>query len=331
MTTSTRWTSARWASAEFAEELRAFVVSAVGEPSVLEPLTVRPWSTVWRVETAEGRFFAKQNCPGQAHEAELLLALARIAPEYVVPVVAADPTRDLLLTADGGPTVRETHGAQDVDQWCRIVADAADLQRRLTEHVAELPLKVLLPGDATTYVADAAGRLGALDLADPRRLDPGTLHRLEALLPTIDRWSDEVADLGLPITLNHNDLHENNVLAGERLRFFDFGDAVLTEPLGSILVPINACSYAFDAGPDDARLRRIAAAALEVWTDLAPARALWRALPASLQLGRIAKVESWRRCVATMTEDELQEYGDAPAGWLGTLLSDPPVGTDPGM
>lgn len=328
------WTSAVWATAEFREELRGFVTSAVGEPTVLEPVSVRPWSTVWRVVSDRGVHYAKQNCPGQAHEAELVSGLAKLAPDRVVPVTAADTARDLLLTEDLGPTLRASGASGDPDVWCRIVAEAAGLQREVAGHVAELPLRVMTPGDATTYVADAVGRLGALPADDPRRVAPEVGRRLEALLPTIERWSDEVADLDLPITLNHNDLHDNNVVAptgSALLRFLDFGDAVLTEPLGSLLVPLNVCADALGAGPHDPRLLRVADAALEVWSDLAPMTELRAVLPAALQLGRLARAESWRRCVASMTFAERGEYGAAPAHWLGTLLDDPPVGTCPRM
>ncbi len=332
----TTWSSARWRTPAFREELRDFVVAAVGEPDVLEPLNVRPWSTVWRVVTADGTFYAKQNCPGQAHEAALLLALARLAPEYVVPVVAADPARDLLLTPDLGPTLRAAGGHADVDLWCRILADASHLQRRVASRPAELPLTVLAPDDTTTYVANAVGRLAALPDGDPRRLDGDTARRLEAFLPVVERWADEITDVGLPLTLNHNDLHDNNVIApcptvhGDRpLRFFDFGDAVLTEPLAALLIPLNVCADAIGAGPDDPRLWRVADAALEVWSDLVPTARLRAVLPMALQMGRIARVESWRRCVATMTAEELAEFGSAPARWLGTLSLGPPVGTLP--
>lgn len=330
----TTWTSAVWATTEFREELRAFVAPEIGEPTTLEPVSVRPWSTVWRVVSARGVHYAKQNCPGQAHEAALLDVLADLAPERVVPVVAADPARDLLLTQDLGPTLRASGSSADPAAWCRIVAEAAALQRELISHVADLPLRVMLPGDATTYVADAVGRLGALPPDDPRRVPPEVARRLESLLPTIERWSDEVADLDLPVTLNHNDLHDNNVVAprgSDPLRFFDFGDAMLTEPLGMLLIPLQVYAEALDAGPDDPRLARVADAALEVWSDRCPAAELRAALPAAIQLGRLARAESWRRCVATMTPAERGEYGAAPAQLLGTLLHDPPVGTRPRM
>lgn len=324
-----------WRSEAFAAELRAFVTAAVGEPEVFEALKIRPWSTVWRVEAGGSVYFAKQNCPGQAHEAGLVSALARIAPECVAPVVAADPVRDLLLTADLGRTLAESGGDHDVDTWCRIVRDAALLQRAVVPHAERLGLTEMPPEAATAYVGDAIGRLAALPPGDPRRLGEDVARQLCGLMPTIERWSDDVADLDLPLTLNHNDLHAANVVATDGpevpLRFFDFGDAVATEPLGALFIPLAVCAADLGAGPDDLRLRRIADAALEVWTDLAPARAMRAALPAALQLARLPRVESWRRCVRTMTPEERAQFGSAPAERLATLVADPPVGHLPPM
>ncbi|WP_219996569.1 phosphotransferase [Nocardioides humi] len=153
---------------------------------------------------------------------------------------------------------------------------------------------------------------------DPRRLAPEVAVLLEALLPTVERWADEVEDLDLPLTLLHNDLHAGNVVRAPDggLRFFDFGDAVLGAPLAGLLVPLATARQALDLPADDPALWRIADAALEVWSDLVPLDALRAALPAALQLGRLARVESWRRCVATMTPDERADLGSAPPpGW----------------
>ena len=37
-------------------------------------------------------------------------------------------------------------------------------------------------------------------------------------------------------------------------------------------------------------------------------------------------MESWERVARSMTPEQLTEYGDAAAAWLGTLASDPPLG-----
>ncbi|WP_408895975.1 phosphotransferase family protein [Nocardioides sp. R1-1] len=327
MSTST-WTSAVWTTEEFRAELCAFVSAALGVPERVEVVGVRPWSAVWRV-TARGRSsYAKQNCPGQAHEARLMARLAHLVPEHIVPVLAADAERDLLLTADLGPTVHELGEATDPGTWVRIAVDAAVMQRKLVGPASGLGLTVLPPGDAVTYVADAVGRLAALPADDPRRLAPEVAVLLEARLPVVAAWGELVEDLELPLTLLHNDLHAENVVrAGDgSLRCFDLGDAVVGDPLAGLYVPLAMAQHVLGLPPAAPALRRIADAALEVWSDLADPVDLRAALPAALQLGRLARVESWRRCVATMTSEERAEFGSAPAVRLASLLDPTPLG-----
>lgn len=72
-------------------------------------------------------------------------------------------------------------------------------------------------------------------------------------------------------------------------------------------------------------LRAVADAALDVWSDLAPMSELRAAVPAALQLGRLSRIESWVRCLASMTPPELSEYGGIPARGFGTLTEEAPV------
>jgi Ser/Thr protein kinase RdoA (MazF antagonist) len=141
----------------------------------------------------------------------------------------------------------------------------------------------------------------------------------------VAEWVERLSAIGLPEALVHNDLHANNVFptADGRLRFFDFGDAVLAHPLSALMIPLNVLAHRFEAPPDDARLRRVADAGLEVWSDIAPSPELRAALPAALQLGRLGRVESWLRVCVTLTDEELAEYGDAAPYWLASLQSEP--------
>jgi hypothetical protein len=323
--------SAAWSTPEFHDRIRAWCESVVGPVVAMEQHKLRGWATVWRVTTAEGDWFAKQNCPGQQFEVPLMAALARLAPDRIVPVTAA---RDgFLLTPDQGAVFQETAG-EDLEAWVRLARDAALLQRELVPHRDELTavgMTELPPALAPDYVAARVDQYAGLPAGDPRRVDADVAARLRAHLPVVRRWAEEVAALGLPVTLNHNDLHENNVFDVDgRLRFFDFGDSLLTEPLGVLLVPLNILGGKLEAGPDDPRLWRVADAALEVWSDLVPMPALRAALPAALQLGRLGRVESWVRCQPALLEDQLAEWGQVAATWLGTLVEDPPVG-DPGQ
>jgi hypothetical protein len=318
--------SSRWATDEFREELREWCAARVGPVTRMTQQKLRGWATVWRVESDTDVWFAKQNCPGQQIEGPLMEALARLVPDRVVPVTAAED--GFLLTPDQGRVFYETAG-DDLENWVRLARDAALLQRELVPHHAclvTLGCTQLRPEESADYLAARIEQYAALAVDDPRRLQPDVADRLRAHLPVVRRWSEQVAALGLPLTLNHNDLHENNVFDVEgRLRFFDFGDSLVTEPLGVLLIPLNILAEKLGADGDDPRLRRVAEAALEVWSDLVSMADLRAALPAALQLGRCGRVESWVRVQPSLSDEELGQWGPVAATWLGTLDADPPL------
>jgi len=318
--------SPHWGTDAFQDEVREWCSSVLGEVRSMTNIHLRAWSSVWRVETADGAFYFKQNCPLQVFEAAAVAELAELAPHHVIPVVAVDVERGFILTPDQGPVFGATVG-DSIEAWCRVAAEGAALQRQVADGVDRLVaagMSLLRPSEASAYVESRIDQLAALPGDDPRLLAVEDAARLRAHLPVVRRWVEEVAALGLPITLNHNDLHGNNVfdIDGE-LRFFDFGDAMLTEPLGVLTITLNVLKHHLECPAEDPRLHRVADAALEVWSDLVPGPQLRAALPAALQLGRIGRTESWVRVCTSVTDAELTEYGDAAAFWLCTLLEDP--------
>ncbi len=324
------WASAAWRAeitAWATDELASLGVRVLSGPAVHK---LRPWAVVQTLETDAGRLFLKTNCPGQAFEARLVALLAELASGRTIPPTAVDARRDFLLTADQGPVLGE-QDAQDVDTWCRVVAEWAELQRLLVPYaarLAEVGVAVHELAHLPDLVRRRAAALAALPKGDPRRLDDDDAARVRAGLPRVEAHVQEASALGLPLTLSHNDLHANNVFvpAPDRpLEFFDLADAVVSEPLAALLVPLNVLGHQLEAGPDDPRLRRVADAFLEVWSDLVPAKTLRATLPAALTLGRIARHESWMRVLPSLTGDDIAEYGDAAAYWLGSTDQQAPV------
>ncbi len=286
-----------WGTPAFEAELRTWVEAQVGSVSRMDTAKRRPWATVWRAETAGGAYYAKQNCPGQAFEAQLMALLAELAPSYVVPVTAVDADRGFLLTPDQGQVFGEAVAPDDVDAWTRLVVRAMELSRAVVDDADRL----LVAGVTRCRVPD---------------------HVRDDVAPLMDT----VGSLGLPESLVHNDLHEHNAfdLSGG-LVFFDFADAVVANPLVGLMVPFDVLVYHLAAEPTDPRLRRIADAALEVWSDLVPMAELRAALPDALRLGRLGRAESWSRIVPDFTGDARTEFGSAPDAWLDRLPDPVPV------
>ena len=226
-----------WESDAFAGEMRAWCSEVLDREVRLEVQKIRGWSAVWRVTDGHEVWFAKQNCPGQLFEASLLRVLSRLS-DRVVPVTAVDEARGFLLTPDQGPVLTDT-GGDPADLWCAVAHEGALLQREVAPYLADLEgagVRRLGPAEATTYVATRVEQYAALPDGDLRRLDQQGADRLRAALPEVEAWADRLLALGLPLTLVHNDLHGNNVFAVDgRMRFFDFGDAVLGDPLSVLL------------------------------------------------------------------------------------------------
>lgn len=286
-----------WGTPEFEAELRGWIEGEVGPVFGFAQGKRRPWAVLWRAETAGGDYYAKQNCPGQAFEARLMAILAELAPTYVVPVAAVDADRGFLLTPDQGQVFGATVAPDDLDAWARLVVRAMELSRAVS-------------GDAERLVAAGATRCRVPD----------------RVRPTIEPLLDAVGALGLPESLVHNDLHEHNAFdLTDGLVFFDFADAVVAHPLMGLLVPLNVMVHHLGAEPDDPRLRHVAEAGLEVWSDLVPMAALRTALPAALQLGRLGRAESWFRVVPDLTGDARDDLGNAADEWLDRLPDPAPV------
>ena len=67
--------------------------------------------------------------------------------------------------------------------------------------------------------------------------------RLRELVPTYAGWCAELEAYGIAPSLQHDDLHDGNVFVGRTGdRIFDWGDAGIAHPFGTLLVdPAQRC------------------------------------------------------------------------------------------
>lgn len=132
-----------WGSPAWRAAVQAWVRGAledrglhgVGEP--VEHLT-RPWSTVWTIDSDDGRFWFKESCRAWPREGAVQAVLAGLAADNVDAPVVVEPARGWMLTRDGGPTVMDASpgGARgvEVDTLVGLLGDYARLQRRTVGH-----------------------------------------------------------------------------------------------------------------------------------------------------------------------------------------------------
>lgn len=264
---------------------------------------VRPWSSCWRVPTADGVVWLKANAPGTAYEAQLYRTLVEAGAPHVLTPLAVDAERGWLLLPDGGPTLR-THLDRDPDpsRWEQLLPKYAQLQRHLEDRV--------LPG-----VPDCRpGRMPAL--LDELLTNLPVEHRdeLEALRPRYAEWCEELATSGISATVQHDDLHDGNVFSTDVV--FDWGDAALAFPFSTMLVTLRSVRSRWP----DLDLVRLRDAYLEPWTDTHSRAELELLTLLATRVGKVGRAAAWQRALIDVPDPG--EHAEAAPGWLEELLEE---------
>ena len=311
----------------------------------------RPWSRVAVYEVrhadgAEGRVWFKANGIGTRHEPELLSALTSLVPDLVPEVLAIDPARAWSLTRDAGPTWRSAIAVSDHwPLWEHLLQRYAAAQLsiaadRTTLQATGIPERspATLPGQAAELVAELT-LLGA-DGEDGDESDRGGLsvadsHALTARLPAYGQWCRELDGGAIPWTIQHDDLHSNNICraepAGDRVtgpsagsRIIDWGDASIGHPFGTMLSTLRSIARHGGCEVDDPRVDRVRDAYLEPFTTYAARSELIALVDVARRVSALTRTLSWRAALIESPASVHRDYEFPVRGWLRELMAEPP-------
>lgn len=313
------WSSAGWFASAVAwmdERLAAAGIERTGP--VTQP-RVRAWGTVLTAPTDRGPVWLKAPGPRTAFEVALYELLRKVVPDRVLTPIAADVERGWVLLPDGGPTLGT--GA-DLDTVLaglgEVLPRYAVLQRDLASRVDEL----LEFGVADMRPAAMPDRFDEAVAAAGRRAgEPGDddlLRGIVARRPRFVEWCERLAASPVPASLDHNDLHPDNIFA-TGTRFYDWGDAVVAHPFASMLVTLGILRSGYGLAAGDPALPRLRDAYLEPFTDLAPRAELAEDVVLACRVARPARALVWDRA---LPPDEPGEFGRAPLVKLAAVADE---------
>jgi hypothetical protein len=293
------WRDPRWVAA--ADDWISAACARAGLAQAGEALgRGRVYSVVARVPVGNETVWFKASSPAAGFEPALLAALAGWFPDRFTAPIAIDQGRAWSLTHDGGPTLRaRAVKPGDVGAWPATLRAYARLQLDLATHVDDL-LALGLADLRPVSVPDRFDRL----LADPATRQaigaPGGItsdehQRLRALAPRLRAWCAELVDLALPASLDHADVHQNNVFAATGTPF-DWGDAAVAHPFASLLVALRAGAGQSGLPSRPAELTALTEEYLRPWLDAGYRRAaVDRSLSLALRIAPLARALAWGR------------------------------------
>jgi hypothetical protein len=277
---------------------------------------IRPWSLVAKITTSDEPCWLKVNLNDTRYETPLLRLLGTLAPAHVLVPLAVDAANGWTLSPDGGPTLRESHPAFDPALWERLLAEYAELQRELTPHVGDL----LAVGVPDLRPGKIPGHLSALmDLPVVRSgLD---ISRVRPQQPAFQEECDELAASPVAPTLQHDDLHDNNVFVfHDRFAFFDWGDSCVSHPFGTLLVTLRVAASKAEVKAGDPLLERLRSAYLEPWTGEHSRADLRRWAYLAMRVSKVCRAHSYVRALSGADDAGWAEWGEGVYGWLAEIL-----------
>jgi hypothetical protein len=320
------WAQPEWIAA--ASEWVAEQIDGAAIAGEVEQVHLVPWSTVLRVPTADGDLYLKASLSG-TFEPALTVLLAEGFPDRTAEPVAIDADRGWLLTRDAGTRLRELmRSAADLHHWETVLPAYADLQVQLAPIADELlalgvPDRRLarIPGQLEELLDDPEALL--LDLPDGLTSDE--LRRMRKRLPEVAAMCRELAEVGIPETLQHDDFNDGNVFVRDGTHvFFDWGDSCVSHPFHTLVVTLRSVAMRFDLEPGGPELLRLRDAYLEPFGER---DSLLKAFDLAYALGTIARALAWHWYVKESDPSYRSELAEAVPYGLQRFLEGGPIGT----
>ncbi|WP_327637339.1 aminoglycoside phosphotransferase family protein [Kribbella sp. NBC_00482] len=283
---------------------------------------VKSWglSNVLRIPTADGDVYFKALSQAStepdalpflfANEPLFLQRASTDRPGEVPTPLAIDEQRAWMLLPDLGSPLE---GESDVAVWIDAVRNHARLQR---SYVTE-PERLL-------EYSCADRRLAVLDadldrLLEPNsltaQLDPAEQSRLPERAKQLREAIVELANIGVPETLLHGDLHPRNLAVRDGQVFaFDWTDAALAHPFLDLVTFMEKQSP-LSSDP------RVLAAYLHEWEEYAAPPDLRRALTLAEELGALYQTITYLHLVDHLTGPSKTSMLRGGTFWLHKLLA----------
>jgi hypothetical protein len=331
MTATDDWTRTDWL-----REARDWIEERLAERGStitgdVEQPHVEWWSTALRVPTSEGVVFFKASRPKDAFEGPLTELVAGVMPARTAEVLANDVDRAWMLTRDAGRRLREAvAGDAQLAEWEQLLPRYAELQITMAARAREL-LEIGVPDFGLTSLPTLLARVlddeGALTRDDEDGMSSVQRRELLEQLPAFTESCRQLSELGIPESLQHDDLHDGNVFVrnGEHV-FFDWGDACVSHPFHTLVVTLRALAYRLGLEPGAPAIGRLRDAYLEPWTAHATAGDLVAGADIARRTGTVQRAMAWYRSAQYMPPDvKAEEIASVPYG-LKLYLADAPFG-----
>ncbi len=278
---------------------------------------MRPWATVLRVPTADGPLFFKAVIPEVAYEIPLTETVARRDPDLMPPPVAVDTERGWMILPDGGRRLRE-EPVDHVAVWEDVLPRYARLQIAM-QNDADALVALGVPDRRSVVLADRLAEV----LERDHGLAAGEHRALVDALPRLRELCEELAARGFPETVQHDDLHDGNVLLRDGVgRVFDWGDTCVSHAFMTLRVTLRFFAHVRELPDDAPEVIRMRDAYLDAWSEFGSRDELLAVFELAFRIAIAVRALSYHQYISLMPPRFRERYQDDVPDILRRVLAE---------
>jgi hypothetical protein len=313
------WTDPHWLAGAYEWIEARLAETGAARVGPIEQPHVRLWATVLKIPTDQGLVWFKANGGSQAYEAGVVAVLARVRPDAVPGLLAVDRERAWMLMADGGTRLRElVESERDLSRWFDVLPRYGELQL----DVAQFRDDLLRAGAPDRGLDALPGLYERLLAVGSDRVPADELVRLRKLIPWVAEGCRELASLGVPETIQHDDLHDGQVFVRDgAYLFFDWGDSCVSHPFLTMSVTLEGVlSWGLDDVENSVDIAPLRDAYLRPFERFGSADQREAGFAIALRLGWICRSLDYQATRQSLGPEHAEEYGEAVAVRLRMFL-----------
>lgn len=301
------------------------VLKEKGYLIVAQPQVVRsmPWSTVMSFSTSQGTVYFKSMAKNFAYEGALLAFLNQLNIDSLPSVIAINSEEHCFLMNDAGLVLRH------------ILKENYDvaLSRLVLQAYAKLQIECIPMATSLISIGAMDCRLRFLpklyekffsndEFLLSEGLSSDEIEQLKNLSTLFAKLCQELADFGIPETLEHGDFHDNNVLIKDgKITINDFGDAIISHPFFSVASFLNSGERHHHLNPLGEKYIALRSQYLRAWDAYATSDKLIKAFHLAYRIRPFVWALSFVRVKSCDGIENYPEYKDYLAESLRTLIN----------
>ncbi len=236
-----------------------------------EPIRAMPWSIVTRFSTSKGSIYLKEMAPLFSLEPTLIRTVSEWDGDSVPRVIAINKDLRCFLMADAGIQLSKHLKTKfQMDLLVKAVTMGAKSQYKAVNHVDDLLSIGVLDWRLAKLPNLYLHLLNQEAILQNDGLTAAEIKVLHTLHPTVSKLCDRLSQYKIPETLEHTDFHDSNILIKNgHLTIGDWGDAVISYPLFSLVSYLNSVTRYYDLKEIDERYVHLQSVYLNTWLEFA--------------------------------------------------------------